>query len=66
MGKWVGLMLGFSCLIAIAALAYSVDLVPVGQLVAVLASAVVATLGLWLFFRETSHKRDVNLEKRYR
>ncbi len=54
MGKCVGLVLGLACLVAMAALAYSVDLVPAGQLVAVIASALVATLGFWVLFRKPS------------
>jgi membrane protein YdbS with pleckstrin-like domain len=58
MSKWVGVTFGLACLVAIAALVYYVDLVPVGQLVAVLASAVVAVLGFWVFFRKPSQQKD--------
>jgi len=57
MGKWIGLVLGLACLVAIAAFVYSIDLVPAGQLVAVVVSAVVAALGFWVFFRKSSPKR---------
>jgi|APCry1669189101_1035198.scaffolds.fasta_scaffold106139_2 hypothetical protein len=60
MSKWVGLTLGLACLVAIAALAYYVDLVPAGQLIAVVASAVVAALGLWVFFRKSNPLREKN------
>jgi hypothetical protein len=57
MSKWVGLTLGLAFLVAIAALAYYVDLVPAGQLIAVVASLVVAALGFWVFFRKASSQK---------
>ena len=56
MGKWVVLGLGLVCLVALGALASSIDLLPAGQVVAVIASAAVAALGLWFFFRKSSRQ----------
>ncbi len=60
MSKWVGVTLGLACIVAIAVLAYSVDLVPAGQFIAVVASALVAALGLWFFFRKANTPNKTN------
>ncbi len=59
MNGWVVLVLVLIILILSGALAYYVESLPLGQVVAVIVSLTVATVGLWIFFKRTFTKQEV-------
>jgi hypothetical protein len=59
MNGWVVLVLVLIILILSGTLAYYVESLPLGQVVAIIVSLTVATVGLWIFFKRTFTKREV-------
>ena len=59
MNGWVVLVLVLIILILSGTLAYYVESLPLGQVVAVIVSLTVATVGLWIFFKRTFTKQEV-------
>ena len=59
MNGWVVRVLVLIILILSGTLAYYVESLPLGQVVAVIVSLTVATVGLWIFFKRTFTKQEV-------
>jgi hypothetical protein len=62
MNGWVVLVLVLIILILLGALAYYVESLPLGQVVAVIVSLTAATVGLWIFLKEPSLSRRLKGE----
>ncbi len=58
MNGWAIIAFVMVLLIVSGALAYYVELVPMGQVVAVLASVAVAAVGLWMFLKNSLKHED--------
>ena len=55
MNKWVVLVIVLAFLLAIGILASNFESLPIGQVVAALASVTVAAVGLFVFFKKSKH-----------
>ncbi len=58
MNSWAIITFVMVLLFVSGALAYYVELAPMGQVVAVLASVAVAAVGLWMFLKDSLNHED--------